>query len=402
MSKAFAQRTVKFINKVGTYTAYLQSSQGDLWQTYTLNGSTYQNIVPDWDNAASDKKPVINFVCISSRASGTTNVNGTPQWYFGNTLLNSGSTINATIGGKQASQYFELVAFSEDQPYYGLRIKKNLVELTNGSSIVIKAVGTLVIPATGTSDTIQAQAVISITPATSNGKHISILDVTAVGGGITGRSFTFTKEEQTITMKAQTYEGASLLDDTAANITANHLTYQWQKITNGAWTAISGQTAQTITISENDVMTYQQYRCAVYRSGELLGYGTANVMDATDPFVINPNPSPLDETIEDEGDTVAYTPKIVSRDGGSVQDITKAGFDFTYTNSAGVDITPSQLEGKKVTGTGSDDHFVNTYNESSGAQTLGNVSNYPVTYAMCQNYGDITVSIETVADLRDY
>lgn len=371
MSKAFAQRTVKFINKVGTYTAYLQSSQGDLWQTYTLNGSTYQSIIPDY----ASLQPVIYFVCISSRVSGTSNVNGTPQWYFGDTLLNSGSTVDATINGKQASLYFELVAPSGSQPYYGLRIKKNLVELTNGSSIAIKAVGTLLISATGTTDTIQAQAAISITPATSNGIHVSILDVTPVGGGVIGRSFTFTEEEQTITMKAQTYEGASLLDDTAANITANSITYQWQKIVNGAWTAISGQTGQQITISENDVMTYQQYRCAVYRSGELLGYGTANVMDATDPFVINPNPSPLDETIEDEGDTVTYTPQIVSRDSGNVQtDLTNQGFNFNLMASDGNDIvTP-------ITGAAS----------------------CTVTYAMCLSYGDITVTIETVADLRDY
>ena len=389
MSKAFAQRTVKFINKVGTFTAYLQSSSGDLWQTYTLNGTTYTNIVPNYETLM----PVLYFVCISSRTSGTSNLNGVPTWYFGDTKLNTGSVIDATISGKAASLYFDLVSPSSGQPYYGLRIKKNLVELTNGSSVSIKSIGELIISATGTTDTIQAQTSVSITPATANGIHISILDVTPVGGGVIGRSFTFTQEDQTITMKAQTYEGATLLDETAAQISANHLTYQWQKITNGEWTNISGATSQTLTISENDVMTYQQYRCAVSRSSELLGYGTANVMDATDPFVINPNPTPMDETIEDSGDTVSYTPKIVSRDSGTEQtSLTNQGFFFNYTNSQGVDITPSALASKACTGTGTSDHFI----------TGGASSNYPVTYAMCQSNGDIIVSIETVADLKDY
>lgn len=389
MSKAYLQRTVKFINKVGTFTAYLQSSQGDLWQTYSMNGTAYQNIIPNF----ATNQPVLYFVCISSRTSGTSNINGTPEWYFGNTKLNTGNTIDATINGFTASQYFDLVSPSNGQPYYGLRIKKNIVELTSGSSISIRAVGTLLISATGTTDEIQAQTAISITPASTNGIRINVLDITNVGGGVTGRSFTFTAEEQTITMKVQTYEGVMLLDETAAQISGNHLTYQWQKITNGAWANISGATAQQLQISENDVTTYQQYRCAVYRSNELLGYGTANVMDATDPFVINPNPTPLDETIEDAGDTVAYSPQIVSRDSGQNQaSLTNQGFYFSYQNSQGVDVTPSALAGKACSGTGSQDHFI----------TGGASSNYPVTYAMCQSNGEIAVNIETVAELRDY
>lgn len=403
MTKIHAQRELKFINKVGTFTTYLQSSQGDLWQTYTLNGGQYTGITPDYETL----QPVLYLVCISSRTSGLTGITGTPEWYFGYIRLNEGNVINASISGKAASSYFELVSPTTGQPYYGLRIKKNIVELTAGSSVTIKAVGTLRISVTGSTDTVQAQAAISITPATANGSHVSILDITDVGGGIVGRSFTFTGEAQTITMKAQTYMGASLLDGTAAQADSNNMTYQWQKISNGAWTDITqspsrASLAQTLTVSEDDVMTYQQYRCAVYRDSELLGYGTANIMDATDPFAISPNPNPVDETITEEEDTVAYSPKIVSRDSGTVQAaLTAEGFYFNYTNSQGVDVTPSGLKNMKATGTGKDDegndaHFIN----NDGTQ--GAVCNHPVDYNMCLANGDILVSIETVADLHDY
>lgn len=389
MSKAYAQRTVKYINKVGTFTAYLQSSYGDLWQTYIKNGDEYQSIVPNYETV----RPVLYFVCISSRTAGTSNINGVPTWYFGSTKLNTGSTIDATISGKAASNYFELVSPSTGQPYYGLRIKKNIVELTGGSSVSIKAVGELLISATGTTDEIQAYTSISITPATANAIHITVLDVTNVGGGVTGRSFTFTSEGQQIEMKVQTYEGAIQLDATAATITSNAITYQWQKIVNGAWTNVSDATTQNLTVGEDDVMTYQQYRCAVSRSGNLLGYGVANIMDATDPFIIEPNPDKVDETIENTTDTVGYTPKIVSRDSGTEQtSLTAQGFLFNYTNSQGVDLTPSALSSKACTGTSTNDTFI----------VGGGSSHYPVDYTMCQSNGDILVNIETVAELKDY
>lgn len=409
MSNGFAQRTVKFINKVGTYTSYLQCSYGDLWQTYTRNGNTFENITPNFVTM----RPVISFVCISSRVAGQANVNGHPTWYIGGVQINHGSTVDGVINGQAASGYFELVAQNVQGgvDWYGLRIKKNIVDLTNGSSVGIDAVGTMIISATGTPDEVRAHASISITPATSNGIHIGILDITTVDGiANKGRNFTFTEEGQTITMKVETYEGVAILDDTPGKITANAITYQWQKITQGSWTNIANATDQTLQISEDDVMTYQQYRCAVSRNNSLLGYGTANVMDATDPFVIVPNPNPRDETIEDDGDTVSYNPQIVSRNSGSPQaDLTAMGFYFTYLNSEHVDITPAPLidtsvtpnKKKKVTGTGPDSqgnnaHFVN----NDGTQ--GGVCNSPVDFSLCNNNGDIIVSIETVADLKDY
>lgn len=383
MSKAFVQRTIKFINKVGTYTAYLQSSQGELWQTYSVVNGQYANIVPDYANI----QPILYFVCISSRVSGTSNVNGVPTWYFGSTQLNTGSTLSSgKINNVNITDIFELVSPSSGQPYYGLKIKRNLVDVTQGASISIKAVGELMISATGTTDDIQAQTSVSITPATSNGVHVQILDVTAVSASVTGRNFTFTSEDETITMRADTYQGSTLL--------TQNLTYQWQRIVNGTWTNVSGATSQTLTISENDVMTYAQYRCIVSQSNAQIGIGTANIMDATDPFVIDPGVMSgtktingvtctlkEDETIENTTDIVAYEPKIVSRDSGTEQTaFTQQGFYFNYKAGDGTDQTPSGLKN----------------------QAVSDSSNYPVDYTICQSCGDISVIIESVADLKDY
>lgn len=383
MSKAYAQRTIKFINKVGTYTAYLQSSQGNLWQTYSIINGAYTNIVPNF----AEIQPVLYFVCISSRVSGVSNVNGVPTWYFGSTQLNTGSTLSTgSINGVAISDIFELVNPSSGQPYYGLKIKRNLVDVTQGASVSVKAVGQLLISGTGTTDDIQAQDAIRITPASSNGVHVQIVDITPVSASVTGRNFTFTSEGQTITMRADTYQGSTQL--------TQNLTYQWQKISGGSWVSISDATSQTLTVSEDDVMTYAQFRCLVSQSGTQVGVGTANIMDATDPFVIEPGlmsgtkviegvtyTLKEDETIEETTDIVAYAPKIVSRDSGTEQTaFTAQGFYFTYKAGDGTDQTPSGLSG----------------------QVVANSSNYPVNYDICQSCGDISVIIESVADLKDY
>ena len=369
MSKAYAQRTVKFINKVGTFTAYLQCAQGELWQTYKLDGTTYTDIYPNYETT----QPVVDFVVISSRVAGATNLNGMPTWYLGSTQINNGTTMLNGMG-----TYFELLTPTGGRSYYGIKIKKNLVALTSGSSITLKAEGDLLISTLSTTDKIHAVTTISIMPATASGAKVVIMDVTQAVQQGTRTAFTFTSEEQQMSLRADSYTGSTPL--------TSNLTYQWQIVRNGQWTnltnnsqtggnIISGATSQTLIIGENVVMTYVQIRCEVKRSGTFFAYGVANIMDATDPFVINPNPNPSDETIENSGDTVTYTPKIVSRNTGAEQtSLTNQKFNFNLTNSAGVNVvTP-----------------------------ITNAASATVTYDMCASNGDINVIIESVADLKDY
>jgi hypothetical protein len=69
---------------------------------------------------------------------------------------------------------------------------------------------------------------------------------------------------------------------------------------------------------------------------KLIGYDFVTVMDASDPYDIDPCPSPLDITIEEDtsgNGSVTFTPKLVVR--GKSQTI-DTKFYFTLKSPAGV------------------------------------------------------------------
>lgn len=382
MSKAQVSRTVKFISKAGTFTAMIQSSRGQLWQSYSGTASAPTDITPNYESLTS--KPELMFVVVSSRtAVGATPLANKPTWYFGSTQINftSGTSTGAFNG------VFEEINPSTGQPYYGIRILKNLVTLADGSAVAIKAVGT--ITGSNYTDTVQAMTTINIYPQTGDGAQIDVIDVTEVAPNVYGRNFTFDSDNQNIEMKVESYIGSVRVDSTAQQISENVITYQWQKISNGAWTNVSGSgthktgTEQYLIVNEKDVMTYAKYRCRVMKNGNLIGYGKANLMDSTDPYIIEPNPSPQDETIDESvGNNVTYTPRIVSRSNPGVtpSEFANAKFNFTFTTSDGVELTAG----------------------SNLDSTYRNVSSASVTYEMCRDHGNIDVTIESYDDLNDY
>ena len=149
------------------------------------------------------------------------------------------------------------------------------------------------------------------------------------------------------------------------------LTYVWEKMGANGWVTINGQTAQTLTVSGNDIDTYGEYRVTVSRSGVEIGKDIQGVMDASDPYDIDARPTPEDEAIsEDENgnDKVTYTPWIVKR-GTNTQAIKDAKFFFVVKDAAGV--------------------YLNSKDDMNTA-----FSSYAVTRAMCmQSGGDISVTI---------
>jgi hypothetical protein len=376
MSKVQVSRQVKFISKAGTYTAMIQCNRGQLWQSFQGTAATPSNITPDY--ASLQDKPVLRFVVVSSRSANAAVVSGTPKWYFGSAQINS-ANINQIDTAYQS--YFELVNpdIPNGQYYYGLRIKANLVTLAQGSAVGIKAVGT--VSGQNFEDTVQAETTVNIYPQTEASAQIDILDISPTGTvGVTGKNFTFDHEDENIVIKVDTYVGGAIVSPAL-------LTYRWEKVSNGAWTLVSegtGTSYQQLTVNEKDVHTYAKYRCRVKRGDELLGYGKANLMDSTDPYIIEPNPQKYnssnvslgtDESIENVGEYVKYTPMIVSRSnpGVAATGFSTAKFNFMFSAS----------DGNLV------------------AQTL-NSANGSVTYAMCLSNGNIDVSIESVDDVRDY
>lgn len=291
MSSASATRTIKFISKAGTYSAVIMCPEGDLYQEWdgTLNDIT--GIYPDF----AVTKPVLYFVCTSSRvAEGVATPDNVDFYFNGTKIAFSGDTSTGTFAG-----LFKKIAPSGDNLYYGLQIVGNIAAASGYAPAVIKMVAKI---SYGTqSDDIQADYTIPIQQATGTGYHVTI------AAGDT-KNFVITEKGGSVILKAMAYQGGVAL--------TKNLTYQWEKMGASGWNVLAGKTAQTLTVAEADINTYGEYRVTVCRDGAEIGKDIQGVMDASDPFDIDPHPSPEDETITEDpsgNGLVTYTPVVVRR-----------------------------------------------------------------------------------------
>ena len=312
MSTASTSRTIKFISKAGTYTAQIMCPSGDLYQDYE---GTTDDVTAIYPNFAT-LKPVLYFVCTSSRvAEGVADPDAIEYYFNGVKISFSGGISTGTFAG-----YFQTVAPSGDQLYYGLQILKNIADIAGYAPAVIKMVATI---SYGTqSDTIQASYTIPIQQATGSSYRITI------AAGDT-KNFVITTKGGSCILKAMAYQSGNAL-------TAN-LTYQWEKMGASGWEAITGATAQTLTVYGADIDTYGEYRVHVYRSGSEIGTDIQSVMDASDPYDIDPHPSPEDEAITEDttgNGEVTYTPVVVKR--GTSTKALDTQFYFVLKDAAGV------------------------------------------------------------------
>ena len=115
------------------------------------------------------------------------------------------------------------------------------------------------------------------------------------------------------------------------------LTYVWEKMEATGWATITGMTSQTLTVNGADINTYGEYRVHVLRAGTEIGTDIQSVMDASDPYDIDPHPSPEDEAITEDtsgNGEVTYTPQVVTRGTGTKALDTQ--FYFVLKDAAGV------------------------------------------------------------------
>ena len=346
MSSASTSRTIKFISKAGTYTAAIMSPNGDLYQDYEGVAGDVTRIIPDFETL----QPILYFVCTSSRVAEGVADPDAMEYYFNGTKITFSSGISTgTFAG-----YFQTVAPSGSQPYYGLKILKNLVVLAGYAPAVIKMVGTI---SYGTqSDNIQASYTIPIQQATGSSYHVTI------AAGDT-KNFVITEKNGSCILRAMAYQGGEA-------ITLN-LTYVWEKMGASGWQTITGATSQQLTVYAADIDTYGEYRVHVSRSGSEIGTDIQGVMDASDPYDIDPHPSPEDEAITEDtsgNGSVTYTPVVVKR-GTGTQALTTQ-FYFVLKDAAGV--------------------YLNSDRTTA-------YSSYTVTRAHCQQAGgDVSVTITSV------
>lgn len=312
MSVASTSRTIKFISKAGTYTAAIMSPSGDLYQDYEGMTNDVTAIYPNFETL----KPILYFVCTSSRvAEGVANPDGMEYYFNGTKITFSGGVSTGTFAG-----YFKTVAPSGDQLYYGLQIVKNIAALAGYAPAVIKMVATV---SYGTqSDTIQASYTIPIQQATGSSYRVTI------AAGDT-KNFVITTKGGSCILKAMAYQSGNAL--------TKDLTYVWEKMGATGWETIAGATAQTLTVRADDINTYGEYRVHVSRAGAEIGSDIQSVMDTSDPYDIDPHPSPEDEAITEDttgNGQVTYTPVVVTR--GTSTKALDTQFYFVLKDAAGV------------------------------------------------------------------
>lgn len=329
MSLATAVGTVIFSRKSGVYMPAIMCDKGDLYQEYNGESSNPVDITPDFTTLL----PVLSYVLTSSRVAEGLVVPNSMKWYFNDTELVFGSDKLSTNSFNGETKHFEFINYQAGvQNYYALRIRKNLVKAAGAAPCIIKGEGTVAVG--NTSDKIQAMYPIPITYGVGNSTRVTIMSGD-------NKYFKLTTQGDSCILKAV----ARLASD---EITSG-LSYKWYRLVSGSWSLLSGQTAQTLTVTTDMVDTTGQFKVEVYKSGSMLGMDVQTVLDASDPLDIILNPNPEDETIEEEGDTVVYTPILVKR--GSTTKYKDMKFYFTFTDSAGIILNPSTCTVASYSGT---------------------------------------------------
>ena len=346
MSTASTSRTIKFISKAGTYTAVIMSPSGDLYQEYEGTTDDVTAVYPDFETL----KPILYFVCTSSRVAEGVADPDAMEYYFNDQKISFSGGVSTGI----FADFFKTVAPSSDQMYYGLQILKNIAELAGYAPAVIKMVATV---SYGTqSDKIQATYTIPVQQATGNSYYVTI------AAGDT-KNFVITEKGGSCILKAMAYQSGNAL--------TKDLSYKWERMGATGWEELGGKTSQTLTVSGNDINTYGEFRVHVYRSGAEIGTDIQGVMDASDPYDIDPHPNPEDEAITEDtsgNGQVTYTPVVVKR--GTSTKALDTQFYFVLKDAAGV--------------------YLNTDRDTPKASQT-------VTRAHCQQAGgDVSVTITSV------
>lgn len=356
MSKASASCTVKYRRRSGTFAAVIMDPKGNVYQEYPEYASgVATGVTPNFQVT----QPELAFVCTSSRvAQGIADVSAMKCMFGSRQLLfdTSGACLGlqTTAGVDTSAQgVFTLHEPDASSPYWRLRIIKDIVALAGGQPVNITMTGT-VADSDGNTDEIQASYNIGISKTTGRAYRVTILAGDA-------NMFTIRQKGGSCILKGE-------VRDTTGNAVTSGVTWQWQEMSASGWTAISGATSDSLTVTEADVDSYAEFR-VVATIGSETCTDVQGVMDVSDPYILEPNPVPIDEVI-DEDDTngsVVYTPKLLTR--GSNTAVAGQTFDFVVMSAAGVVLSGGNAS---------------------------NVTSFTVTHAMAKqaaSEGDISVTI---------
>lgn len=252
--KAAASRKIHFTSKGGGYSAIWMGSRGDLYQEYETVGSTTK-YYPDF----SANPITMSLTVTSARTNGVVTPSAVTYYANGTKLTFTGlSCTNAGWGS-----VFALTATGD------LKIIGNLGSVMLGNFLLEADVS---VSAASGSDIIHVNAPVTMPPY--NGADYARVTIMSPDG----KNFTIAEKGGSCQLKALTTKGGT-------EVTSG-LTYEWYRISNGAFSLISGATSQTLTVQEKDVDTYGMYKVIVKENGVELGYDVQQVLDASDPYDI--------------------------------------------------------------------------------------------------------------------
>lgn len=369
MSQAQASITVKFNKRTGTISSYIASPAGDLFQQYEGAAAAPSKVSPDFELSSTTNpfyRPELLMVCGSSIVGQSLTLGRLDVYVNGLQAAFGADNVSTGVGSTTAyAGCFEKTAS-------GIKILKNLVKDTAGSSVVIRMVRTVGIGANSTD--IEASYTIPITKGVGTGKRVTIAAGDAQNFTITARS----GSGSSCTLKALVLVGGAIDPGAYA--------YQWQRFNPaaasaaGAWTDIAGANSQAFVVTEAMVSAHANFRVAVTEaSGAEVGSDVQEVVDLSDPLEVRIAADPADATIID-GDAARSEVKLTASVWDRESNTRLTAFSQFYwlvADAAG--------------------NILNPYNDRTPAEeaagALGN-DTYYVTLAQAQQAdGDVSVTV---------
>ena len=358
--------TTTYINPFTTYTMDLNASNGDLIQRYT--GTVANPGFPlGYDWSLQNNHPVIPVGLRSSDPDETASVIAgkivDTQWYLNDkqiTFNSAGESLNITNGPQIAGCFKKLAPNTTNGALYpcgGLQIINNLVTALSGVNATLRC--EVLIDRGSESETHQHTTTISFSKIVDGA---TVADIYCDSN----QTFNLDASHSSVVCKARLLEGATVI----AN---NTKVMSWflydSSVADWVWKA----TAETFTVTDEMVNSYQTVMVAYYDSGtssadakipsKAIATDTKVISDITDSLVLFANPTPQDGVLRATDPTatgVTFAPKVRDRDTN--KEITGLKYKFTCLSPSGTilngspSLTPGANGGFDVNNNGTADN----------------------------------------------
>jgi len=306
---------IKFIQNSGSFNTYLISPDGDIYQNYIGESTSGLSFSPNFE--VTPRR--LNFVNVSSRTAEN-NANGlfnpdSVVWYANGTKLTFGDDDLSTNAFNGVTGHFKRITPGTNSNFHALSMVKNLAGDFGLAPVIIKGVGALYFGETP--DYVEATYTIPIKPTTADKVSVHIVSDD-------GKGFLITEKGGSCTLRAEA-------SNFAGDILPDALTYEWEQYNTEAWEKLS-TTTQTLTVTGDMVASYGLFRVRVSKDGKEIGVDAQGVLDTSDPYILEPNPTPADSTIRESategqpGSYVTFNPKVKTKGGVDVT----SQVTFTY------------------------------------------------------------------------